>query len=64
MAEPPPKKSRLTLYEELLDKDTIAEMQARDAEKVAAAQAKKAKDGNITEPEPFLGFLIYVRLLT
>ncbi|USW58840.1 Putative G-patch domain, RNA recognition motif domain, RNA-binding domain superfamily [Septoria linicola] len=44
MAEPPAKKGRLTLYEDLLSKESIAAMQAKDAEKQAAQQAKKAKD--------------------
>ena len=46
MAEAP-KKGRLTLYEDLLSKETIAEMQAKDAAKQAEA-AKKKKDGRVS----------------
>lgn len=41
-----PKKGRLTLYENLLSKDTLREMQARDAAKMAD-EAKKKKDGTV-----------------
>jgi hypothetical protein len=41
-----PKKKGLSLYEDLLSKETIAEMQARDAAK-QAEEAKKKKDGRV-----------------
>lgn len=43
---PPPKKGRLTLYEDLLSSEAIAEMQAKDAAKQAEV-AKKKKDGSV-----------------
>lgn len=56
MSAPPPKKSGLTLYEDLLSEDILADIQARDAAKQAAANAKKAKDGRV--PVAFLVLLI------
>ncbi|GIZ44427.1 hypothetical protein CKM354_000762500 [Cercospora kikuchii] len=47
MAEPAPKKGRLTLYEDLLSEESLAQMRAKDAEKQAAQQAKKAKDASL-----------------
>ena len=46
MAEAP-KKGRLTLYEDLLSAETVAEMKARDAQ-AQADEAKKKKDGRVT----------------
>ncbi|KAF2210488.1 hypothetical protein CERZMDRAFT_106833 [Cercospora zeae-maydis SCOH1-5] len=47
MAEPAPKKGRLTLYEDLLSEESLAQMRAKDAEKQAQQQAKKAKDASL-----------------
>lgn len=49
MAAPPPKKGRLSLYEDLISDNARAEIKARDDQAAAAADAaKKKKDGTVS----------------
>lgn len=48
MAAPPPKKGRLSLYEDLISDNARAEIKARDDQLVAADAAKKKKDGTVS----------------
>lgn len=47
MAAPPPKKGRLSLYEDLISENARAEIKARDDQLAAADAAKKKKDGTV-----------------
>jgi splicing factor 45 len=48
MTAPPPKKGRLSLYEDRISESSRAEIQAREDQKVAAEAAKKKKDGTVS----------------
>jgi hypothetical protein len=45
MAAPPPKKGRLSLYEDKISDESRAEIKAREDARLLAADAQKKKDG-------------------
>jgi splicing factor 45 len=45
MSAPPPKRGRLSLYEDKISDESRAEIKARDDARLAAAESQKKKDG-------------------